>query len=242
MAAASDEWAPDPTTKTVVEGARGGVGAGGIPSTRCGCAGLVAHQEVLLGTTGQSLTIRHDSYDRTSFMPGVLLAVKAVRRASRASPSASTRCSGSDAGGRAVDESRERVLAGTYECIARVGIGKTTVDDVAARVGRVAGHHLPAVPGRADELLRDTVGVGDGPVLRCTSARSSATPPTSRRSSSGRCRWPGEELLEHAVLQKVLETEPDRLNAAHHRRAAPGDRVHRRLLPAAAARATATRG
>ena len=40
--------------------------------------GLVAHQEVLLGTTGQSLTIRHDSYDRTSFMPGVLLAVKGI--------------------------------------------------------------------------------------------------------------------------------------------------------------------
>ena len=40
--------------------------------------GLVAHQEVLLGTMGQSLTIRHDSYDRTSFMPGVLLAVKKV--------------------------------------------------------------------------------------------------------------------------------------------------------------------
>ncbi|MDQ1396421.1 MAG: 4-hydroxy-tetrahydrodipicolinate reductase, partial [Acidimicrobiaceae bacterium] len=40
--------------------------------------GLVAHQEVLLGTTGQSLTIRHDSYDRSSFMPGVLIAVKAI--------------------------------------------------------------------------------------------------------------------------------------------------------------------
>jgi len=38
----------------------------------------VAHQEVLLGTTGQSLSIRHDSYDRTSFMPGVLLAVKRI--------------------------------------------------------------------------------------------------------------------------------------------------------------------
>jgi 4-hydroxy-tetrahydrodipicolinate reductase len=38
----------------------------------------VAHQEVLLGTTGQTLTIRHDSTDRASFMPGVLLAVKAV--------------------------------------------------------------------------------------------------------------------------------------------------------------------
>jgi 4-hydroxy-tetrahydrodipicolinate reductase len=38
----------------------------------------VAHEEVLLGTAGQSLSIRHDSYDRTSFMPGVVLAVKSV--------------------------------------------------------------------------------------------------------------------------------------------------------------------
>ena len=40
--------------------------------------GLVAHQEVLLGTAGQSLTIRHDSYDRQSFMPGVLAAIRQV--------------------------------------------------------------------------------------------------------------------------------------------------------------------
>lgn len=40
--------------------------------------GLVAHQEVLFGTTGQVLTIRHDSLDRASFMPGVLLAIKQV--------------------------------------------------------------------------------------------------------------------------------------------------------------------
>ena len=40
--------------------------------------GLVAHQEVLLGTEGQTLTLRHDSYDRTSFMPGVVLAVRAI--------------------------------------------------------------------------------------------------------------------------------------------------------------------
>ncbi len=40
--------------------------------------GLVAHQEVLLGTPGETLTIRHDSLDRTSFMPGVLMAVRAV--------------------------------------------------------------------------------------------------------------------------------------------------------------------
>jgi len=41
--------------------------------------GFVAHQEVIFGGIGQSLTIRHDSIDRTSFMPGVLMAVKAVR-------------------------------------------------------------------------------------------------------------------------------------------------------------------
>ena len=78
MAAASGEWGADPTRTEVVPGARGGVGPGGIHVHSVRLRGLVAHQEVLLGTTGQSLTVRHDSYDRTSFMPGVLLAVKAV--------------------------------------------------------------------------------------------------------------------------------------------------------------------
>ena len=40
--------------------------------------GMCPHQEVLLGSEGQSLTIRHDSYDRQSFMPGVLLAIREV--------------------------------------------------------------------------------------------------------------------------------------------------------------------
>jgi 4-hydroxy-tetrahydrodipicolinate reductase len=78
MAEASSQWAPDPTRDEVVAGARGGVGPAGIHVHSVRLRGLVAHQEVLLGTTGQSLTIRHDSYDRTSFMPGVLLAVKWV--------------------------------------------------------------------------------------------------------------------------------------------------------------------
>lgn len=78
MADASDRWAPDPTTTTVLDGARGGNGPGGIPVHSVRLRGLVAHQEVLLGTTGQTLTIRHDSLDRSSFMPGVLLAVKRI--------------------------------------------------------------------------------------------------------------------------------------------------------------------
>jgi 4-hydroxy-tetrahydrodipicolinate reductase len=78
MAAASPTWAPDPTRDEVVAGARGGLGPSGIRVHSVRLRGLVAHQEVLLGTTGQSLVIRHDSYDRSSFMPGVLLAVKQV--------------------------------------------------------------------------------------------------------------------------------------------------------------------
>jgi 4-hydroxy-tetrahydrodipicolinate reductase len=78
MAESSNDWAPDPTTETVLEGARGGAGAGHIPVHSVRMRGMVAHQEVVLGTTGQTLVIRHDSIDRTSFMPGVVMATKAI--------------------------------------------------------------------------------------------------------------------------------------------------------------------
>jgi 4-hydroxy-tetrahydrodipicolinate reductase len=78
MAAVSGEWGADPTRVETVPGARGGTGPGGIHIHSVRLRGLVAHQEVLLGGAGQSLTIRHDSYDRKSFMPGVLLAVREV--------------------------------------------------------------------------------------------------------------------------------------------------------------------
>ncbi|MGC5290249.1 4-hydroxy-tetrahydrodipicolinate reductase [Micromonospora sp. DT231] len=68
---------PD-ATKDEVAGARG-ADIDGVRVHAVRARGLVAHQEVLFGTTGETLTIRHDSYDRVSFMPGVLLAVRAVR-------------------------------------------------------------------------------------------------------------------------------------------------------------------
>ena len=77
IAAASKDWADDPTTTFVAEGARGGL-VDGIPVHAVRLRGMVASQEVLLGTTGQSLSIRHDTYDRSTFMPGVLLAVQKV--------------------------------------------------------------------------------------------------------------------------------------------------------------------
>ena len=67
---------PDATTVSL-EGARG-ADVDGVRVHAVRLAGLVAHQEVVLGGAGESLTIRHDSYDRASFMPGVLLGVRSV--------------------------------------------------------------------------------------------------------------------------------------------------------------------
>lgn len=67
---------PDATTASL-PGARG-ADVDGVPVHSVRLAGLVAHQEVLFGTVGETLTIRHDSMDRTSFVPGVLLAVRQV--------------------------------------------------------------------------------------------------------------------------------------------------------------------
>jgi len=78
MAEASDEWLEDPTESETLPGARGATGPAGIAIHSVRLRGLVAHQEVLFGTTGQSLTIRHDSYDRSSFMPGVLHACRVI--------------------------------------------------------------------------------------------------------------------------------------------------------------------
>jgi len=62
---------------THIEGTRGG-SEGGIPIHSVRLPGLVAHQEVIFGGQGQTLTIRHDSTGRDSFMPGVLLAIREV--------------------------------------------------------------------------------------------------------------------------------------------------------------------
>jgi 4-hydroxy-tetrahydrodipicolinate reductase len=67
---------PDATTSDP-DGARGAV-VDGVHVHSVRLRGLVAHQEVLLGAPGEQLTIRHDSFDRASFMPGVLAAVRQV--------------------------------------------------------------------------------------------------------------------------------------------------------------------
>jgi 4-hydroxy-tetrahydrodipicolinate reductase len=77
IAAARDgRPSPDATTDAL-DGARG-ADVEGVRVHAVRLAGLVAHQQVLLGGTGETLSIRHDSLSRESFMPGVLLAVRAV--------------------------------------------------------------------------------------------------------------------------------------------------------------------
>ncbi|MCL5961690.1 MAG: 4-hydroxy-tetrahydrodipicolinate reductase [Chloroflexi bacterium] len=75
--ARQEDFAQAITTRETIPGTRGG-SEGGITIHSVRLPGLVAHQEVIFGGTGQTLTIRHDSISRESFMPGVLLAVKEV--------------------------------------------------------------------------------------------------------------------------------------------------------------------
>lgn len=75
-AAAGSPPLPDATEQSL-EGARGAL-VEGVPVHAVRLRGLVAHEEILLGNPGEVLTIRHDSLDRASFMPGVLLAVRQV--------------------------------------------------------------------------------------------------------------------------------------------------------------------
>ncbi len=71
------DFGADPTEREVLPGARGARAEANVFVHSVRLRGLVAHQEIIFGALGQSLTIRQDSYDRTSFMPGVLLAIDA---------------------------------------------------------------------------------------------------------------------------------------------------------------------
>ena len=69
---------PDKTVKAL-DGARGAK-VGSVPIHSVRLSGLVAHQEVLFGAGGETLTLRHDSFDRSAFMPGVLVGIREVVR------------------------------------------------------------------------------------------------------------------------------------------------------------------
>lgn len=78
IANAKSDWEEDPTTVENIESSRGAKGSGDIPIHAVRMKGMMGHQEVIFGSEGQILTLRQDSFDRSSFMPGVILAVKKI--------------------------------------------------------------------------------------------------------------------------------------------------------------------
>ena len=82
IARARDFESTAPGKETEIEGAEGARGAliEGVPVHSVRSMGYVANQEVVFGSMGQTLTIRHDSWDRTSYMPGVLLGIRSVEK------------------------------------------------------------------------------------------------------------------------------------------------------------------
>jgi AcrR family transcriptional regulator len=107
-------------------------------------------------------------------------------------------------------DARDRLYAGTYECVARFGLSKTTIDDVARASGLSRATIYRTFPGGRDQLLRETVGwemtrffarladaIADAPDLETRLVRGLA--------------FAHRSVVEHAVLQKVLATEPDAL-------------------------------
>ena len=121
-----------------VSRAPAGADVDGIPVHSVRLAGLVAHQEVLFGTLGETLTIRHDSIDRTSFVPGVLLAVRKVARA--AGPDGRPRtAAGPVRPARTHARSASRLLIG-FLCVAHGRLPRTAGPDRdrADRSGRAA--------------------------------------------------------------------------------------------------------
>jgi 4-hydroxy-tetrahydrodipicolinate reductase len=69
---------PEVEVKELIPGSRGGIPGPNIPIHSVRLPGLVAHQEVIFGGMGQTLTLRHDITDRVAFMPGVILGIRKV--------------------------------------------------------------------------------------------------------------------------------------------------------------------
>jgi AcrR family transcriptional regulator len=105
---------------------------------------------------------------------------------------------------------RERVYAGTYECVERFGLTKTTVDDVARASGISRATTYRLFPGGRDQILRETVGWEMNRFFTRLAVAVDDAPDLAARLERGLV-FARRSVLEHSVLQKVLVTEPDAL-------------------------------
>jgi TetR/AcrR family transcriptional regulator, repressor for uid operon len=105
---------------------------------------------------------------------------------------------------------RERVLAGAYACVARFGMGKTTIDDVAKESGVSRASIYRLFPGGKDQLLRETVGWEMNRFFARLGEEVYDAPDFASLLEGGLV-FAHRALKAHEVLQKVLVTEPERL-------------------------------
>ena len=105
---------------------------------------------------------------------------------------------------------RERILEATYECVARYGLAKTTVDDAARAAGLSRATVYRHFPGGKDQLVAEVIGWEATRFFgRLADAVSGAD--TFPRLLEHALLFAHRAILEHEVLQKILQTEPDRL-------------------------------
>jgi AcrR family transcriptional regulator len=105
---------------------------------------------------------------------------------------------------------RERLLEAAYECVARYGIAKTTVEDVVKQSGVSRATVYRAFPGGKDELLRAAVGWEMGRFFGRLAEAVAGAPDFASLVESG-LSFAHAAVHQHEVLQKVLVTEPERL-------------------------------
>lgn len=105
---------------------------------------------------------------------------------------------------------RERLLEATYECVGRFGLGKTTVDDV-VKVSRLSRATIYRhFPGGRDQLMREVVSWEAGRFFGRLAEEVAGAPDFASLLEAA-LAFANRALAEHALLQKVLVTEPDRL-------------------------------
>jgi len=105
---------------------------------------------------------------------------------------------------------RERVLEAAYACVARFGMGKTTIDDVVKESGVSRASIYRLFPGGKDQLLRETVGWEMNRFFGRLAEAVYDAPDFASLLEDGLV-FAHRSIQEHEVLRKVLETEPERL-------------------------------
>jgi AcrR family transcriptional regulator len=110
----------------------------------------------------------------------------------------------------AADDTRQRILAATYNCVARWGLAKTTVEDAAREANMSRATVYRTFPGGRDELLEATVAWATAEFWLRLYEQVQGAASLEEVLELG-IRFARRSILEHEVLQRVMETEPERL-------------------------------